>query len=278
VSIPVGGRVTYTSSGNVRASATGLVENTAFLQIAPGTEDPDVSNNVAHDLDSLDPLAELLHGSRMERSLEAQGPNPRTDLFYLAQAPYTSYEVIVDETSGDIGAAGGVRLERLADVPTAALQTSVPVGAGPSRALRWANTTAATVASQLIRVTSASCGTDCGPDDTYRIRMYDTTYSIARFNTAFGQNTVLLLQNPTDRVIHTRVHLWSVSGALLNAFPLDLSPKQTIVTGLAVIVPGSGGTLTITHDGGYGALAGKTVSLDVASGFSFDSPMLPRPR
>ena len=40
---------------------------------------------------------------------------------------------------------------------------------------------------------------------------------------------------------------------------------------------GVSGSITIAHDGGYGALAGKALALEPATGFSFDSPMLPRP-
>jgi hypothetical protein len=36
--------------------------------------------------------------------------------------------------------------------------------------------------------------------------------------------------------------------------------------------------VTVVHDAPYGALAGKTVALEPSTGFSFDSPMLPRPR
>ena len=36
--------------------------------------------------------------------------------------------------------------------------------------------------------------------------------------------------------------------------------------------------MTLTHDGGYGALSGKAVALEPATGFSFDSPMTPRGR
>ena len=43
-------------------------------------------------------------------------------------------------------------------------------------------------------------------------------------------------------------------------------------------VAGQGGTITVSHDGRYGDLAGKTVALEPATGFSFDSPMLARPR
>jgi hypothetical protein len=41
---------------------------------------------------------------------------------------------------------------------------------------------------------------------------------------------------------------------------------------------GQSGSITVTHDGGYGELAGKTVALEPSTGFSFDTPMLPRSR
>ena len=37
---------------------------------------------------------------------------------------------------------------------------------------------------------------------------------------------------------------------------------------------GMSGTITIAHDGRYGDLAGKSVALEPATGFSFDSPMM----
>jgi hypothetical protein len=36
--------------------------------------------------------------------------------------------------------------------------------------------------------------------------------------------------------------------------------------------------MTVSHDGRYGDLTGKTVALEPSTGFSFDSPMLPVPR
>ena len=34
--------------------------------------------------------------------------------------------------------------------------------------------------------------------------------------------------------------------------------------------------VTVVHNGRYGDLSGKTVALEPATGFSFDSPMIPR--
>ena len=67
---------------------------------------------------------------------------------------------------------------------------------------------------------------------------------------------------------------------LLGQQPFTLASKQTQVLNTATVagVAGQGGTLTVSHDGRYGDLAGKTVALEPSTGFSFDSPMTPRPR
>ena len=41
---------------------------------------------------------------------------------------------------------------------------------------------------------------------------------------------------------------------------------------------GQSGTVTIASNAPYGALAGKVVALEPATGFSFDSPLPYRPR
>ena len=46
------------------------------------------------------------------------------------------------------------------------------------------------------------------------------------------------------------------------------------VPGLA----GQSGSITLAHNGPYGALTGKSVAVEPASGYSFDSPLLPRSR
>src|SRR4029450_11524436 len=41
---------------------------------------------------------------------------------------------------------------------------------------------------------------------------------------------------------------------------------------------GQGGSVTIAHNARYGDLSGKTVALEPATGFSFDSPMVELPK
>ena len=62
--------------------------------------------------------------------------------------------------------------------------------------------------------------------------------------------------------------------------PFTLNPKGTLVLDTTTVpgADGVGGAITVAHDGGYGDLSGKTVAVEPATGFSFDSPLLPRVR
>ena len=224
--------------------------------------------------------AELAHGFAHTTDLAASGGVADRDLYLVAQQPYSSYEVVVDGGSGDLGTAGPLLERRSAT--DALLQASAPVGTGPSRTLRWQNTSFLGEAGERIVVSATGpggCGISCGPDDRYRIRFYDTTYSIPRFNNTGSQLTVLLLQNATDRPVEASVRFWLASGALAASQPVSLAPRQLYVLQTQTTnLVGQSGSITIAHDGGHGALSGKTVALEPATGFSFDSPMVPRLR
>jgi hypothetical protein len=230
---------------------------------------------------------ELIHGTNEVYDLASPGPgSPDVDWFSLAQAPYSSYEVLVDGVSGDLAADGSpLRVRRLAADQISVLPPdSTAVGIGRARSLRWQNTAAAAVANQWIRVESAasgaSCDVTCGTDDTYRIRFYDTTVSVPRFNNGSGQATVLVLQNLLDAPVSATVYLWSPAGALLGSQAVSLSAHGLVALNTSTVTGGAGqgGAITIAHDAGYGGLAGKAVALEPATGFSFDSPMTVRAR
>jgi Calx-beta domain-containing protein len=214
---------------------------------------------------------ELVHGTLQQADLLV-----RPDLYRIGQKPYSSYEVVVDGTSGDIVP---LTLERLAGDNASVLQTASPVAVGDTMSLSWENTTSLTVVNQHVRVDGA-CSTPCGADDVYRIRAFETTYSIPRFNNTGSQVTVLLLQNPAAYTVNGHVWFWTSSGTLLGQQAFALAAKQMLVLNTATVggVAGQGGTITVSHDGRYGDLTGKTVALEPATGFSFDSPMTPRPR
>jgi uncharacterized repeat protein (TIGR01451 family) len=274
-----GGSTSVTLTVTADPSATAL-SNTAT--VAGGATDPVSGNDSDTEPTSVITRSdgELAHGSRLRADLAAQaGGLQDEDRYRIRQEPYASYEVVVDETSGDLGTGSGPLVERLGADGTTVVQTAGPAGAGPSRSLRWENPTSSAVTAEVVRVRSASCTTDCGADDVYRIRAYETTYTVPRFNNAGSQVTVLLLQNPGVGAITGHAWFWSASGTLLGTTAIALGPHQLAVVNTAAIpgVAGQSGTITVTHDGRYGDLVGKTVALEPATGFSFDSPLGTRP-
>ena len=159
------------------------------------------------------------------------------------------------------------------------LQSAVATGAGPSLTMTWQNPLPLAVASHHIRVRTPACGGTCGPDDTYRLRLYETTLAGARFNNAGGQGSVVFLQNPTRQPVNARVYFWSAAGTLLTSAAVTVPAKGTQVMQVAqfAALAGQSGSFTVTHDAPYGTFGGKAVSLDPA-GFSFDTPLRPLPR
>jgi hypothetical protein len=223
------------------------------------------------------PVSGLAHGvSRLRSLTPLAGPTADAHWYVLRQEPASSYEVVVDAVSGDVQP---LSLRRLSPAGTQ-VQASAGSGIGASRSLRWANTSTTTVGNESIVVASGSCGTGCGTDDIYRIRVYDTTGVLARFNNAGGQSSVLILQNSGPTSVSGRAFFWSAQGALLGTLPIALGPRASQV----VLIPqvpglaGQSGSITVAHDAPYGVLTGKAVALEPSTGFSFDTPMLTRPR
>jgi hypothetical protein len=225
------------------------------------------------------PALELSHGTSITADLAADpGPQPDVDAYALAQAPFSSYQVTLDAVSGD--ASPGVALQRLAADGSTVLQNGTPMGTGPAVSLSFENTLGATVTSQYILVRGADCGSACGPDDTYRLRAYDTTGFIPRFNNAGSQNTVILLQNTSARTVSVHLDFWDAAGGHLATKAATLPPHGLLVLNTATIpfLVGTSGSVTVSHNAEYGALVGKAVALEPSTGFSFDSPMAPKPR
>ncbi len=225
---------------------------------------------------------ELSSGFTAVRSLAAlPGPVQEQHFFLIQQKPYSSYEVVVDEISGDLEAPPGSPLEVAliaADGTTVLRQAQGASTLGRARSLRFVNSGAGALASQRIRIRSGSCTTSCGADDRYRLRAYETTYSVPRFNNSGTQTTVLVIQNPTTGLVAGTVYFWAPAGTLLGSHAFSLAANRTLVLSTAGVAGAAGqsGALTIANDAPYGALSGKTVSLESATGMSFDSPMVPR--
>ena len=179
---------------------------------------------------------ELTHGSRLTADLAAvPGPVADQDLYRLAQRGHSSWEIVADGVSGDV--APGLVVERLAEDNATVLQAGVPAGTGGARTLRWARRLPFAETHQHVRVRSTGCSTDCGTEDTYRLRVYETTARIPRFNNSGTQGTVLLIQNGTDGPVAANVDFWNAQGVLLATAPLALAPHAVGVINTLSLPP-----------------------------------------
>jgi hypothetical protein len=290
VSFPAG-QTTRTVSVVVRHDLVDEPTETFLLSVnpAPFASVPDpvaVGSIVDNDGAVTGGPLELVHGSNLVLDLASPvAGSPDVDWFALAQAPYSSYEAVVDGVSGDlVSDPNPLRVRRLAADQISVLPPdATAVGLGRARSLRW-QSGAAGALDQWLRVESGASGTtcdvDCGPEDTYRIRFYDTTLTVPRFNNASGQATVLVLQNITSFPASATVYLWGLEGNALGNHVLSIPARGVAALNTSTVTGAAGqsGSITIAHDAGYSGLVGKAVALEPASGFSFDSPMTLRAR
>jgi uncharacterized repeat protein (TIGR01451 family) len=270
-----GQSVTLVVFTRIQLQATGSLVHRVVVSPPAGVSDLVPGNNTATDTD-------VLHVGWTELgpgiSVFAPVPPGGERYFRFLQGSGSSYEVVLDAVSGDMGdLASPVRLQRLGP-SLAVLAESGSAGLGLSRSLRWEST--ALTSDQLIAVRSSGCTIDCGADDVFRVRAYDTTYDASRFNNSGGQTTILLIQNAGRSPVSGNAWFWAPAGFLLGSVPFtNLVPNGVFVL-ITPSVPGlagQSGSITVSHDGAYGTLAGKAVSFDAATGFSFDTPLRPRP-
>jgi hypothetical protein len=116
--------------------------------------------------------------------------------------------------------------------------------------------------------------------DRYDVAFYDTTLFVPRWNNTATQTTILLLQNATNITVTGTITFHNATGAVLGTAAVSVPPlglqvlPTTTVPGLA----GESGSAEIAQLGGYGALTGKAVALEPATGFTFDTSILALPR
>ena len=266
---------TVTIQAIVHPATLGSITSTAS---AAGNEpDPVSSNDAATETTQAIPLAEseLVHGSALWSDLGAVVGLPDQDDYRIGQKPHSSYEVVLDGTSGDVGSGQGPDLQRIGSDGVTVLQSSAAAGAGWSRSLRWENAAASETNGEYVRVRSAGCTSTCGVEAVYRLRAWETTLRVSRFNNSGSQLTLLVVQNPTASSVAGHVYFWSPAGTLLGTHVFTLGAKQALILNTSAVpgVAGQSGTITLSHDGPFGGLVGKAVAVEPATGFTFDSPM-----
>jgi hypothetical protein len=217
---------------------------------------------------------ELVHGSRLHADLAAVASTADVDLYALRQRPGSSYEILVDAAGGDVTP---LLVERV-DALGAVLQTGASATGGSSVSLRWATASPTIVDDERIRVQSGGCTDLCGSEDVYTLRALETTASIARYNNSSSQVTLLVLQNTGAAPVTGTVRFWDTTGAAAGQQAFTLAANASLVLNSSTVAPGSGGSVTIAHDGAYGQLSGKAISVEPDTGFTFDTPLLYRPR
>ncbi|MET0551685.1 MAG: hypothetical protein ABW221_01515 [Vicinamibacteria bacterium] len=219
----------------------------------------------------------LTHGTAQQHDLDAEGTIPVADQdwYTLSSAGRSSYEVLVDGTTGDMDLASG-DVVRIASGGTTVLQNSVGL-AGFSVVLRWRNTSA-DAETNFIRVSGATCGTACTLSDQYRIRFYESTYSIPRFNNSGGQITVLNVASMVPFSCTADFHFYNNAGTYLGTQSNGFTARELFVLNTSTLgfAAGASGSIIVAHTCGYGGLAGKAVALEPSTGFTFDTALIAR--
>jgi hypothetical protein len=213
----------------------------------------------------------LFHGSAQIHDLGGHGVIDQ-DWYKFSSPPFSSYQVVVDGQTGDLD-FGPDDVQRY-DVTGTHLMQSATEQSGVLT-LDWLTFDAPS--RDTIVVQGAACATACGVQDRYRLRFYDTTYTIPRFNDSGSQVTVLLIQNVTNRPCILITNYLLEDGSLLVSGNVLINPGTLTVVPPFSILPGHSGSIRIAHGCGYGGLSGKAVALEPATGFTFDTPLVPRP-
>ena len=115
------------------------------------------------------------------------------------------------------------------------------------------------------------------PAAAYALEFLDTTYAIPRWNNSASQATILLIQNNKPVAVTGSIYFYATNGTLLQTAPLSVPANglQALNTGTLPALAGQSGSAHVAHTGGRGALSGKAVSLEPATGFTFDTAMTP---
>ena len=255
----------------------------AALSVAPAWSNDKWEFGLAGGDDSADTPNALVHGRTQAHDLEGSGSPPDEDWFRIGVRARQSYEVRVSGSTVVVSVPGGgicqagfcasfARVDAGGTVIEAAAASETDVRA---TAIRW---TAAADGVEYVRVRGGAVA--WGPNDEYTIDLANTTLFVPRFNNSANQVTILILQNTTPLPVIGSVDFRDASGALLLGHPLSLLPRGTAVinTGALPAVSGQSGSVSVAHDGTYGALNGKAVALEPATGFTFDTMAAPVPR
>lgn len=224
---------------------------------------------------------QLLPGASQVHDMEATGGIADQDWYRISQDGYASYEVIVDGMTAGLAVPGDDLAVDLMLGPTIQASATNVQGFGLSgfaRMLHFQNLTGFVTDDMQVRVSSPNCTTTCGPNQQYSIRFLDTTYSVPRYNNSATQLTLLILQNTSTFSVSFRALFFNSVGLYTGEYVGSLAGQASVVVNTNTVsgVAGTSGSILIVNNGRYGAMSGKAVSLEPATGFVFDTAMQSR--
>jgi ELWxxDGT repeat protein len=213
-------------------------------------------------------------GRSLAHGAVATGDLTTPAYFRLATHPLASYEAVLDN-------AGGSFLPRLLRrwrrSPVDANPSSM-AGATSGRVagLRWFDVFDGSEEYLQVATFLDEPGT---PTDVFRVRLLETTLRGPRFQNTGTNATTLVLQNAGTAALGGRALFFDEGGAALHDEPFTVPVNGVFVKRLSDIaaLAGRAGSLLVVHDGAYGAVAGKTVTVDSVSGLAFDHLLTLRP-
>jgi hypothetical protein len=251
------------------------VAATILTLLATGTTVRADEWDVASDTDNgLATDNSLFHGAEQIHDMAALGGVPDQDWYLIAGREFSSYQFVVDGLTGDLD-FDGTDVQRM-DTSGVVLQSGTATDSDTQVTI---NTIVGAASVFYVRVQGAACGSSCSSQARYRARFYDTTYTIPRFNNSGTQSTVLIVQNASDRTCDGFYQFFRNDGTRVHERPFLLNPAQLEVLPLATVsqLAGTSGSVRVVHTCGYGGLSGKAVSLEPSTGFTFETPLVPRP-
>lgn len=204
----------------------------------------------------------LLHGSNQQHVMQGDADNDYARVVSEARHSYeVRLEVACPVTSGY------VRFTRV-DTSDILLQTASLSADGQIGTLRW--TPASTVTEYVKGEGLAALGTTGCP---YVLELYDTTLFAPRWNNSSSQITVVIFQNTTPAAVAGTLHFFDTGGVLLHTQAVSMVANGGFVlnTGTVLALQGFSGNVRLTHDAPFGAIKGKAVALEPATGFTFDT-------
>jgi hypothetical protein len=214
--------------------------------------------------------------SQAGRDLQGPSGTPDQDWVWVWALPHHSYEARV--SGGPLWSVSGGFQGAQLDLVNSSLVVAVPGDNVDMPGLR----------GQVVRFQGASVpdagylrvrGPAVGAQgaEPYLLELFDTTYALPRWNNSGSQVTVVVVQNVKPTPVTGSLVFFNANGVQLHAEPLSIEPNAVRVFNTATVpgLVGQSGSARVVHFGGRSALAGKGVALEPATGFTFDTALVP---